>query len=583
MKKVSHTYHLIRRNGVWYYKRRVPTALISTFGTKSIQFSLDTGDLKQAKKRRSAEDLKWDAQFDAAQASSATAETSDGKFTPSLPGPPLTEREAIRLVQDYVERTDERARHRLANNPAVSEREKADMVADVEIGAQIVRNRDDPRGDELIYSAGQKILGAAERGPDDPTLDDQAFNDLVRRGLMELGRRQLARTGDDHRHLVFDHLFNPASPISATFGELAEQIMRLAEENAAINHMGEKGLDKQRASLAVIREIVGDNTPIRDVNYDVCLGVRRVLAELPANKVKFYGAMPISEAVDRSKAEGRPPMSPVTQETYLRALRDVLDLAVNKGLIPVNYAARISPIKKDNVSAASKRISFTPEQIVQFFDGAFYRACADHSPPYAADKKAWRFWLPLMCLFMGMRPNEACQMNTDDVKRTAGGTWYLDIVASADHDDAKTAQAAKTLKTAASRRKIPIHPELIAIGFLGFVENRQKHSGSRLFADLKPDKYGNLASYALRRFRENYLPASITLQPRQSFYSFRHSFRDALRRIGAPPDALQALGGWSQGKLTSDDYGNKSDPDYQVQFMKQVAFPGLDLSHLEVS
>ena len=72
------------------------------------------------------------------------------------------------------------------------------------------------------------------------------------------------------------------------------------------------------------------------------------------------------------------------------------------------------------------------------------------------------------------------------------------------------------------------------------------------------------------------------MEPRQSFYSFRHSWRDALRRIDAQPATLQALGAWSQGKLTSDDYGDKSDPDYQAKFVKDIAFPGLDLSTLYV-
>jgi hypothetical protein len=39
-------------------------------------------------------------------------------------------------------------------------------------------------------------------------------------------------------------------------------------------------------------------------------------------------------------------------------------------------------------------------------------------------------------------------------------------------------------------------------------------------------------------------------------------------------------GRWSQDKLTSDDYGDKSDPDYQAQFVKEITFPGLDLSSL---
>ena len=168
-----------------------------------------------------------------------------------------------------------------------------------------------------------------------------------------------------------------------------------------------------------------------------------------------------------------------------------------------------------------------------------------------------------------------------DLKQTSKGTWYLDITATTDEDDDQSSSPSKTLKTTYSRRKIPLHPELIAIGFLDFVEMRKKSGvGSRLFPDLKPDKYGNHASYALKRFRDSYLPAAIKLEPRQSFYSFRHTWRDALRRIDAQPSTLQALGAWSQGKLVSDDYGDKFDPDYQVQFIKQISFQGLDLSGL---
>jgi integrase len=129
---------------------------------------------------------------------------------------------------------------------------------------------------------------------------------------------------------------------------------------------------------------------------------------------------------------------------------------------------------------------------------------------------------------------------------------------------------------------VPVHPVLIGMGLLQFLADRRKAGAGPLFPHLTPNKYGNLAWYPLKMFNESFLPKAIATTGRQSFYSFRHSFRDELRRIGAPPDALQALGGWSQGKLTSDDYGDKSNPDYQLNYVKQIAFPGLDLSHLYV-
>ena len=83
--------------------------------------------------------------------------------------------------------------------------------------------------------------------------------------------------------------------------------------------------------------------------------------------------------------------------------------------------------------------------------------------------------MPPICLFTGMRPNEAAQMHVQDLKRTAHGTWYFDIVATIDDDEgAGSKDSSKTLKTATSRRKIPLHPELLKIGFLQFVEQRKK-------------------------------------------------------------------------------------------------------------
>jgi integrase len=306
-----------------------------------------------------------------------------------------------------------------------------------------------------------------------------------------------------------------------------------------------------------------------------------MLARIPANRTKIYKGLSLDHAAQKAAIDSKPLLSAVTQQQYLGTLRDMLDLGVKKRIIPVNSAEGLKPVKRDTVPTGEKRLPFTLLQIRHFFESDYYSECAKHLVPCEHGNTSWRFWLPLMCLFMGMRPNEAAQMHMDDLKYTSQGTWYLDIIATADDDEAGLSNAPKTLKTTSSRRKIPVHPELIAIGFLRFVETRKKTgNGPRLFPDLKPDKYGNLASYALKRFRDSYLPKAIKLEPRQSFYSFRHSFRDALRRIDAQPATLQALGAWSQGKLTSDDYGDKFDPDYQVQYVKQITFPGLNLHNL---
>lgn len=575
---MSQTTHLVRRNGVYHYRRRVPDEFVAVFGRKEIHRSLGTVSLAEAKKRRSVEDLKWDARFEAAASPANSKDPVDGPSSASK-AHPLSEREVVRLVQDYVARCGERAQNRFLSDPPNSAEQRANICADIEMGLGILQNRDDPRADEMIFTTGKKILASAGK-PAFESLPYTTVAEWVRRGLLELGWRRLAHAQDDYQHTFFDPVFDARQPANATFGELSDQFLAVTEEEASANGTSLKWVDKQRANVALLREMIGVEKPICSVDYDACLRVRGLLARLPANCSKLYNGLPLEQAILRAEAEAKPLLSPVTQQGYLATLREILDLAAKKRLIGVNPAEGMKPLRKDTVTAEAKRRPFTAKQLVQFFDSDFYRECTKHPVPYRHDKTGWRFWLPLMCLFMGMRPNEACQMNAADVKRTDGGTWYLDVVASSD-DDESPSGATKTLKTAYSRRRIPIHPELIDIGFLRFAAERsQSGNGARLFPDLKPDEYGNCAKYALKRFRETFLSKSIAMEPRQSFYSFRHNFRDALRAINAPPDALQALGGWSQGKLVSDSYGEKSNPDYQVQFIKQIAYPGVDLNFL---
>jgi len=63
MSNVSDSHHLVKREGVWYFRRRVPQHLIAALGKKVIQFSLRTSNKSEAKKRREIEDLKWSAHF----------------------------------------------------------------------------------------------------------------------------------------------------------------------------------------------------------------------------------------------------------------------------------------------------------------------------------------------------------------------------------------------------------------------------------------------------------------------------------------------------------------------------------------
>jgi integrase len=403
------------------------------------------------------------------------------------------------------------------------------------------------------------------------------FAEVMRRGLIEVSRRKIDRYNDRHDRTHHDPLFDPNRPSAVTFSELSEIYLAEKAQDYSLNGISQKRMDKVKASVTTLCAIIGGDTLTHTIDDDIVQNVRSIVARIPNNRVKLYPKLSLEQAIERGAKAGKPTLSSTTQRTYLDILRELLKVAVRKKLLTSNPAADIRPLQKDALASHDKRIPWTDQQIRGFFMGCFYRSCAPKAVyPYAKKDYAWRFWLPLIMLLSGARPNEVCQLNGHDIRQTDAGVWFMNMT-----DEGE----GKSLKTDASKRRVPIHPELVRIGFLAFAEERRKaKNGPRLFPSLKPDKYGNMAHYPSKRFNEKLISAEIILDDRQSLYSLRHNVRDALRRIKAPPETLHAIAGWSPaGKAVSDDYGDAGNPDLHVEYVEKIAYLGLDLSFLYVS
>ena len=568
---MSDTHHMIRKNGRWHYNRRLKKSLVGLVIDERItkdhliRYSLNTSNHKAAVRYRNCEDVKWDAIFQAAE---------EGRPLP------LTKNQAIKLVQEYVARTDREWQQKLERDGPEDEQQRLDMKIEAGTSEQVLTDLDDPRSDVHISRSVDKLLKHGHFELTGHSVPYSVLGELVRRGLLELFRRQQARLGDDHSVEFIDQLFSPKAQIRATFGDVCDQYMDLYRQDAKSGKTGEQQIDQTESRVNAVRELIGSDLPVNAINYDTCLEFRQKITGLPKSWAAYRGQS-FHEVLANVEADGKETIGHYTQSEYLRHLTRILDLAHKKDLITAVYSSTLTPIAV-KVPNAKKRDPFTNQQIKAIFTSGFYKECAASGiRPYEHAKDTWQFWLPLMCLLMGMRPKEACQMHLADVCQSDEKILYVDIVATTDEDDEKDgAVNVKTLKTEASRRKIPVHPELIKIGFRDYVEGLRSQGETMLLPDLSPNKYGNYAVYPLKRFRDKFLPDVIKLTKKQTFYSFRHSFRDALRRMEAPPDILKALGAWSQGSVVSDDYGGDLEQGHLFKYVERIKYPGLKLSHL---
>jgi len=173
---------------------------------------------------------------------------------------------------------------------------------------------------------------------------------------------------------------------------------------------------------------------------------------------------------------------------------------------------------------------------------AFARTC----------RKPMQRWLPWVLAYTGARLGEVLYSRKQDVRAVQSPVGSDDPIMVLDISPDRE----RFPKTSWSVRMVPLHPDLIAEGFLDYVASLP--DGSALFPSVKPDKFGNLAGTGTKTFG-NWIRGRVGItDPRISpAHSLRHLFEDRMHHARPTPDEANALGGHETGGDTSrGGYGN---------------------------
>jgi len=182
-----------------------------------------------------------------------------------------------------------------------------------------------------------------------------------------------------------------------------------------------------------------------------------------------------------------------------------------------------------------------------------------------------RFWLPLICLFSGLRLNEACGLAVVDVK-SEGGVLYFHV---------RDEMEGQSLKGSASRRKVPLHHQLIELGLPDHVARMQAAGADRLFPELKLDVNGYYSD-APSKFFATVIARIVDEDPDEPgnlvFHSTRHTATSRLRAADVRKDVAEEIIG-HESMDTHSGYGKVDIPTLKAAVDK-IVYPGLDLSAL---
>lgn len=331
--------------------------------------------------------------------------------------------------------------------------------------------------------------------------------------------------------------------------------------------------------LWITSSVWGENRPLTAIDRSACRELLEVLRWLPSNPAKRFPSMSAVQAAAMAKERGlKSTLSPGSINGYMAKLRALMTFAVNEGWIDRNPATGLSVV--DPVRDKDKRLPFSSSQLQSIFNAPIYRGCADDEWRFATPgpnrPRRARFWIPLIALFSGMRLNEICQLDVADIQIVEG------LACFSINDGAKQNVGDKRLKTASSERLIPIHPTLLAIGFMEFVSERA--GSKKLFHELPRSKTGYYSDSYSKWFARFLLKAGAA-RPKTCFHSFRHCYRDALREAQIDHQVALALGGWTSGGgqdggEVSAAYGRGYGVQTLHEAVAKVRYSSLDLTFL---
>ena len=344
--------------------------------------------------------------------------------------------------------------------------------------------------------------------------------------------------------------------------------------------VGEKLLDEYRVLTNEFIEIIG-NIPVSLLSKEDIRTYIKTLIKLPINRRKNpkYRDLSIDEVM---KLKGVKPQSRINVNKFLTRLTTFMRFGVSQGYIKENYIDGMKiPISKKE--ERKKREPFSPEDLVKILNPKTYlnwtidykKISSNQYTTFKTTKNVKLgtpyYWSFLVGIFTGMRTNETSQLRVDDIVKE-GNVWMIII------DETQ----GKRVKTTSSIRKVPIHPQLISLGFIKYVEILKSNGVDRVFPELTKERDG-YSSKISRHYNEKFLQSvGVWKKNVKVLYSTRHTFINRCYNKGVDRDIIKQIVG-HEPDFTLDVYGgNPFTPQQLYQGISKVTYSNIRWDRLEV-
>nr|WP_166434047.1 tyrosine-type recombinase/integrase [Roseovarius spongiae] len=204
------------------------------------------------------------------------------------------------------------------------------------------------------------------------------------------------------------------------------------------------------------------------------------------------------------------------------------------------------------VSRPKRRMSWSLEHVSRLLRSSIYLGTS--SPKQRSRKATARkriiirdaiYWVPLIMLTMGVRPEEILQAAVPDVVRRDG----ILCLFVGDEEDA-------VLKNEQSRRVLPIPEILLELGFREWVVAKRKGGETWLFPEIQPDNSHGRRSQIFGDRLRNLLKTLELQDTREDIYAMRRTLSSKLMGLGIDTGTRQRILGHLEGTTIDRHYSD---------------------------
>jgi len=540
--------HLVLRNGTWHFRMAVPTPCRPRLGgLNEFKASLRTGVLREAKLLAGKLAANAHLVYRHVQKDSIPMGNLDKKTIRALAKKWLLE------GLDYYE-----AEHLSRDKPVNAEMREARKASLESMAAYYQEQL--AAGDFSCVNP-DWVAERLEREnlpiPEKDSLEFKMLTAEFMKATVDLSKIQANRTiGDYSDSLTADPI--PSNSVEAVAvvrsADIASKSVDPAPDNLLSDVLDRYIEGRIRAGawtersqadflpkLQFFKQQVG-NIAIEKLSREHVRDFKLVVDRLPARYgiTKKYKELSLEEVLKASiPLDDR--MSPSSLSKYYGTINSFL-IWLKKNYDGVGEGLSDVLAIKINRQVDALRDVFTEADLAKIFKSEIYAK--------AGAEKSFKYWIPLLGLYTGMRLEEICQLYVEDLV-VEDGLYCLSV-----NDDKD-----KKIKTPAAKRLVPLHPDLVdKFKFPDFVAEQKAKKNERLFPELRKQS-GRFSHYASRWFNADFL-VKVGVKSgdgKKVFHSFRHTFANACKVAGVDEyKAREVLGHDVSGKsITYGRYGKR--------------------------